>query len=65
VVRSSRAAKAALFNFRGAPRDGLAPAGSTTSPSLTTFAGAMTITRDPAAGFVTSTDPGVIHETYT
>jgi hypothetical protein len=59
VVRSSRAAKAALFNFRGAPRDGLAPPGA----PLTTFAGAMTITRDPAMGFVTSTDPGVIHET--
>ena len=31
-----RAAKAALFNFRGAPRDGLTPAGSTTSRSPTT-----------------------------
>jgi len=32
---------------------------------LLTSAGAMTITRDPATGFVTSTDLGVIHETYT
>ena len=31
---------------------------------LLTSAGAMTITRDPATGFVTASDLGAIHETY-